>query len=739
MTLPATTDARARLLAARATAELSAGRPAPAAEALQAALALDPQPERRLRAELLGQLGIALRQCGDLPAALTAYRQSLAMEPTSPAVRVNLALALRASGALAEATETCRQALRLCPSDAEGWNVLGLLLQEQQQPQAASNALRRALQLNPRHAEALSNLGHLLTNQGEWQAAVAACRRAIALQPGLAEAWNNLAQALGTGHQLGEAIEAGRQALALRTPFPEASLGLALLLRRQGGEANLAEAIELLGQLLAQPEGLTTDQHTLAWEQAVGCFCDRERYQEAWRLAEKALAAGIDSAALQAQLGRTLSGCGRFREAEQAYERAMERGEANAALWLAIGMMHQERGHAERACQAFEQALQLEPGNLAAQHLLAITQMNLGHVEDARDRIEELLLNAPNDPAVLHLACDLLGPDRYQDLQSALTAARRLTPALAEQAILAFAAARLERRHGDPANAMTTLLEANRLQHAWKQSEHPSPPMDPEDHLARVQAAEASALSLAPGACDQPLIFIVGLPRGGSTLLESILACSPAVCPLGELKVLATALKEEPSCAAVAERYLAAAADRLDKALDAQTVLIDKQLGNYQYARIIPHLFPRARIVHVHRNPMDQILSILWELFADPVIDWAYDIDYIVNAYDGYRRVINHLAAYPELPLYHCNYDKLVRHPETEIRHLVEFCQLPWLEAFLHPERSRRMVKTASVLQVRKPIHAGSVGGWRRFEQELRPWAEQLEALGYSTDPETYS
>lgn len=682
----------------------------------------------------LAARALALRRSGELPEAIAAYRQALALEPASPALRVNLALALRASGDLAAAAATCREALRLCPHDADAWNVLGLLLQEQEQPQPAATALRRALQLNPAHAEALSNLGHLLIGQGELAAALAACRRAIALRPELPEAWNNLAEALGCRSELTEAIAAARRALALRPGFAAAALCLALLLRRQGGRASLAEALELLGQLLAAPEGLDPRQRLLAWEQAVASFCDLERHAEAWRLAERALAAGCDSAELQAQLGRALAGCERFAEAEQAYQRAQERqGEAGADFWLALGTLHWERGQAEPACRAFRNALTLQPDHYAALFSLALTLMNQGELEQARACCEQLLGLAPGDPAVLHLACDLCRPEHHGALQAALAAAARSPQPLEQQAILAFASARLQRRRGEQAAAIATLLEANRLQHAWLQSEAPSQPWDAAARLAAVLQGEDAALALPPASCPQRLIFIVGLPRGGSTLLESILSCSPLVQPLGELKVLAAALREEPSCVAVAERYLAAAADRLAGPLPPGTVLVDKQLGNYQYARIIPHLFPQARIVHVHRNPLDQLLSLFWERFTDQSIDWAYDLEHLVAVYDSYRRVLAHLEGYPELPLYHCNYDRLVQDPAAEIPRLVAFCGLPWQEEFLHPERSRRMVSTASVLQVRQPIHAGSVGGWRRYETELRPMAERLEALGYAT------
>lgn len=682
----------------------------------------------------LAARALALRRSGELPEAIASYRQALALEPASPALRVNLALALRASGDLAAAAATCREALRLCPHDADAWNVLGLLLQEQEQPQAAATALRRALQLNPAHAEALSNLGHLLIGQGELEAALAACRRAIALRPELAEAWNNLAQALGASGQLAEAISAARRALALRSPFAPAALGLALLLRRQGGRPGLDEALELLGQLLAAPEGLDPRQRLLAWEQAVASFCDLERHAEAWRLAERALAAGCDSAELQAQLGRALAGCERFAEAEQAYQRALERqGKAGADLWLALGMLHGERGQAEPACSAYRRALALEPAHIPALHALAITLMNQGELEQARACCERVLELAPSTPENLYLASDLLLPERHATLQAALAAADGVVQGLNQQALLAFASARLQRRRGEHTAAIATLLEANRLQHAWLQSEQPSQPWDAATRLAEVQQREAVALALPPASCPQRLIFIVGLPRGGSTLLESILSCSPLVQPLGELKVLEPALREEPSCAAVAERYLAAAADRLAGPLPSGAVLVDKQLGTYIYTRIIPHLFPQARIVHVHRNPLDQLLSILWVRFTEQKLDWAYDLEHLVAVYDSYRRVLAHLQSFPELPLYHCNYDRLVQDPAGEIPRLVAFCGLPWQEEFLHPERSRRMVSTASVLQVRQPIHAGSVGGWRRYEAELRPLAERLEALGYAT------
>ena len=234
-------------------------------------------------------------------------------------------------------------------------------------------------------------------------------------------------------------------------------------------------------------------------------------------------------------------------------------------------------------------------------------------------------------------------------------------------------------------------------------------------------------------------IFIVGMPRSGTTLAEQILASHPKVAGLGELPHIseiaygfsewseaegeypaALAGLDEPDWARAAKLYMA----RLDRNGD-ETYISDKLPHNFQYLGFISLLFPNARIVHCRRSALDTCVSCFTTSFSKGQ-EWSFDLSDIGAYYGLYLDLMAHWRRVLPLPIYDIQYESVVADLPGEARRLLDFCGLDWHPDCLEFHRSKRPVFTASNTQVRQPIYASSVGRWRRYEDQLQPLIDKL-------------
>ena len=246
---------------------------------------------------------------------------------------------------------------------------------------------------------------------------------------------------------------------------------------------------------------------------------------------------------------------------------------------------------------------------------------------------------------------------------------------------------------------------------------------------------------------DKP-IFIIGMPRSGTTLVEQIIASHPDVHGAGELHAFRDAVpvidnpalpdffkQTEASCHKdlldhldkdmaheIAEKYLA----HINKLAPDHKHVTDKMPFNFLWAGLIRLVFPNAKIVHCTRNPMDTGLSIYRQLFTQ-LTPWAYDLKEIGQIYNGYKHLTDHWHNLFPDHIYNANYESIVSNQEVETRKLLAFCELEWHDDCLEFYKAKRQVKTASVYQVRQPIYKDSVKGWRRFETQLQPLADVVD------------
>ncbi len=270
-----------------------------------------------------------------------------------------------------------------------------------------------------------------------------------------------------------------------------------------------------------------------------------------------------------------------------------------------------------------------------------------------------------------------------------------------------------------------------------------------EDDLETMRLIEATfdAAFFArthAGHGDARPLFVVGLPRSGTTLVDRILGSHGTVSSRGESSDLAQAVVRVAGPAANKAELVQRTA-KLDfrtlgraycntLATDAALRVVDKTPGNFLYLALIAAALPQARIVHLRRHPMDACYAMYKTLFR-MAYPFSYDLDDLGRYWRGYDRLMAHWRrVLPEERFLEVDYEELVMHQDAVSRRLVAHAGLEWEDACLAFERNPHPTLTASAAQVRQPIYRSSVGLWRKYQQELAPLAERLRAAGIAID-----
>ena len=218
-------------------------------------------------------------------------------------------------------------------------------------------------------------------------------------------------------------------------------------------------------------------------------------------------------------------------------------------------------------------------------------------------------------------------------------------------------------------------------------------------------------------------IFIVGMPRSGSTLLESILSMNNEVCDLGEINILEESFleyKKSKKDANFAELY----GEKVNNHTELN-IATNKNLYNYQYTGIIAKRIPNAKIIHCYRNPLDNILSIYRTHFAKGN-EYSSSLVDCVRIYLDQEEIMTQYKNRFKSTIYDLNYDSLVSNPNKEIKSLISWLGWKWEDKYLSPHLNPRSVSTASNVQVRSPINSKSIGGWKNYKDMLKPAIEIL-------------
>jgi tetratricopeptide (TPR) repeat protein len=652
-------------------------------------------------------LGVSLAALGNSKDAIAELRRAVKINAQAPSYHANLGEILRQSGKLDEASEALEEAIKLDPNNAQALNNLGIIQYEKRDFAKAVEYYRQALALNANMAEALNNLGNALRMTGDIDGAMHAYQEALTQRAVYPEVYNNLGTLLQQDRKLEEAEHALRKAIQQNPQYVEAHNNLAQLLFAQKNEV---EALRVLGEAL---KFAPTNVQTLLLTSKIQL--KRNNLQAAEQAARLALKEESENPEALTILGQVLHETDRYDEALDVLDRALTKAPENPEALNFYGVALKSVGRLDEAREYILKALKLNDAMYGAYaNLNDLVDFSEGIGEELFNRMDAIFESVQNQEADQFLA-------------------------------LHFAYAKALDDRGQHEKALDHYIIGGRMKRGQLEYK------EDETHgffdaIRAVFPKEAFENRKYDGLDDDRPVFIVGMPRSGSTLVEQILSSHPDVYGAGEVKYLARALgqlrdrfpslpKYPDMMAKITPAQLDITAKNYQQAL-AQGAggakrITDKLLTNYFFLGLINLLFPKAKVIHTQRNPVDTCLSGFTKLFKDDM-PHSYDLAELGRYYAKYRELMEHWEqVLPEGFLTTVVYEDVVADTEKEAKRLIEFLGLPWDDKCVDFHKSDRPVKTASVAQVRKPIYKTSVERWRKYGQGLQPL---VDAVGWKAE-----
>lgn len=484
-----------------------------------------------------------------------------------------------------------------------------------------------------------------------------------------------------------------------------------------------AAAERAYGQIPAWVPG-----HVPSLVRRASCLANMKRNLEALDLLEEAVRLSPESVGVHNAIGRHLLTLRQHARAASHLERVAAASN-DPVVWVDAAGAHDLAGDKEKAIAAFQKALAVSPVKAPLHVRLSTLELVRGNRDAARRHLEDALAADRTDGhAHLSLAIHFPADANEAAIRAALDASGG-KPLSLYAAPLWFALARVLERDGRNAEAFEAYTQANALM---------APLQRPSDAANAAIAARLKLYSPAFIASHQSWghrseapVFVFGLPRSGTSLVEQIIASHPDAVGFGEtaaLPPLVAGLSDPPTRDEVrraAAAYLAA----LPPEANSVKRFVDKSLSTWMVLGPAMLLFPKARFIHCDRHPMDTAWSTYTELFTDNALPDAYVFERLAaQARLARDTTAAWSAAFPGKVLT-VRYERLVADPEPEVRRILAHLGLDWNDACLKPHETQRTVRTASMSRVRQPIHASSVQRWRRYETQLAPLSALMADL----------
>lgn len=663
--------------------------------------------------------------------------QLLKHRPTSAVANSLLGLSLLNQGKIEKAIEPLQRATKLAPEEASYFSNLGEVYRQTGDLKKAKVALEKAIKLKPENAQAHNNLGIVFYDNGDFDAAEKSYRRALELNPKFAEAYNNLGNALRRKGDVEAAVNAYQDALAVRANYPEAYNNLGTQLRELGKLEQAEHALRKATQL--------NPRYVDAYNNLAELYVANQKETDALRQLSEALKVDPKNVRSLVLTARIQSRRENFAAAEQACRRALGQEPDNAAAKTVLGMILHETDRYEEAVKLLEEVLKKDPKNAEAISHYGIALKSVGRLDEAREALLKGLEINPNMYGAYANLNDLIDFSKekavYERLEAIVEGAGDLRP---EYRIpLHYAYAKALDDHGRSEEALQHYMEGGRLKRA-QLSYDEAQSEEFFTNIKKMFPREIFANRPFKGDPTDRLLFIVGMPRSGSTLVEQIVSSHKEIYGAGEVKYLSRSLHQlrdrfpslsrypemvgeinETQWNILAESYKSA----IFKNSEDAKIITDKLLTNYFFVGLINILFPNAKIINTQRNPVDTCLSTFTKLFKDDM-PHSYDLGELGRYYLQYDRLMRHWQeVLPDGVIKTVNYEDVVKDTEAVARELIDFVGLKWDPACVDFHNSKRPVKTASVAQVRKPIYNTAVDRWRKYGDGLKPLVDILGDL----------
>ncbi len=569
------------------------------------------------------------------------------------------------------------------PRHQFAFKVLGAVLRVTGRKSEALNANKKSVVLSPYDAEAQSNLGVTLQDLGNFKEAEASFTQAIALNPNYAEAHCNLGNTLKELGRLDEARSSYAQAIALKPDYARAHYNLGTTLHELG---KMSEAEATYNQVIAIDPN----------------------YFHAYN-----------------NLGNVLKILGRLEEAEACYNRAIVLKPDYADAYYNLANMLKELGRLGEAESNYNQAIALKPDHAVAQNNLGNILKELGRLDEAKSSYNQAIALKP-DYAEAHRHLSSIKNFDRQDEQYSKMHDLYLDENLSEEQLchINFGLAKACEDLGDFDQAFTHYSEGNQLRkkllnYDINQDIELFKRIKSNYHQIKYKALQPEKLpkKLTP-------IFIVGMPRSGTTLVEQIISSNSQVTGAGELSyvadfgtVIANGFSKvnHESLLDFRHKYL----EKLQIVSNGNLIVSDKMPQNFLYIGLLAATFPEAKIVHVKRNPPAVCWSNYKHYFVSNNLGYCYALDDIVSYHSLYENLMDFWTNMLSEKFYNLDYELLIVNQKSETRQLIDYLGLDWDEKYLSPQNNTRRVATASNLQVREKVYQGSSQQWKKYQALL--------------------
>lgn len=671
------------------------GRLSEAGKLYQKVLQLEPT-----HADSLHMLGIMAYQTGRFEIAAGLFKQAIKHNKGEPSYFNNLGNALQALGKPNEAEYIYLEALKSDSKNPDVYNNLGSAVQAQDRPQDALKYYNRALTLRPDFAQAHFNLAGALMKLERPKDALSHFLGTVALDP--------------------QHAEAHRNAGYIQQYLGHVEVAIACYMRAVAIEPSDADTHFFLGSAYQEQEQLS---------KAVQCY-------------KTALSINADHAKAYNNLGHILQIHGDLENAICQFNRALEIAPDYTDALNNLGYALQQQGKLDEARSLYERVLSLDPHYAEAHNNLANILKEQGRFEAAIKKYNEALKIKP-DLAIAHFnRADIKtfqsGDPELTTLENLAKNSKNMSSQAARY--LHFALAKAFDDIGDYPNAFEHLLKGNALARQSVVYDEKGVKKYIQRLTGSIDRELLEQWTVGGATSDAP-IFIVGMPRSGTTLIEQILSSHPQVQASGEMLHMdavinatfdsKTTSASYPECLAElnATQLEKLGQDYLSRVPDfaaSKLRFTDKLPANFFNVGLIRLILPNARIIHLDRNPLDTCLSCFSKLFRRGQ-EFTYELGELGRYYCRYAELMTHWRSIlPEDSMLEVTYEDLVQDIENQSRRIIEYCGLDWDERCLRFYETERTIDTASAIQVRRPVYHGSIGRWRRYAAHISPLEREL-------------
>ena len=608
--------------------------------------------------------------------------QNSSNEPQSE--KLELLLNLYNQSKFNETLDFAKMELENFPKSVILFNIIGSVYASLGDLDEAIKSYKNALSINRNAIEVLNNMGLALKEKGKLNQAIDIYKKVLEINPHFCEAYSNMGIALKESGRLDDAIDAYNKALLINPQFPKAYNNLGLALKESG---RLDDAI------IAYNKALSIDpQLTEAYNNLGLALKEDGMLKDAIDAYNKALLINPNLYHVYNNLGVALKEDGKLDDALSAYNKALSINPRHAKTHNNIGNYFRDIGRIESAINSYKKAISINPLFAEAhRHLSKSKNYNVG------------------DPHFLQVK----GLYKKTNINEGA------------RCNLNFTLAKMYEDIGEFKKAFEHLSYGNRSRrHSLGYS------IDQDKQLfSQVKKAQKSLLinSLEINKNNIVLvpIFIVGMPRSGTTIVEQIISVHSKVTGAGELNYIPRyggALATNPSninkksISKFRDQYL----KKLSEHSNGNKIVTDKLPHNFLFIPLIRAAFPEAKIIHVQRNAAATCWSNYKNYFVAKSHGYSYSIDDLVIYYNLYKDLMTLWQDEYSKLIYTVDYEKLVTNQNKETRTLIDYLELDWQSECLSPQNNKRAIRTASQQQIRQKIYQGSSEAWRKFEPFLK-------------------